>query len=511
MTTAASGSAPAPAPAVPGAFGEIAAAGWKAAQATSAVKRLLALKQRLANKFRAHLSELLPHDPKEPQHRLPDTDLDDMVGEQPPRVLRRMSYVLSGVCIFAFIASAIVKTDIIVQSSGQLTIDAPPIVVQPLERSIVRTLKVKIGDVVKKGQVLATLDATFAEADVAALRSRHKALAAQLRRLEAERTGTPLEVQDRNDPDEMLQVAILRQRQSQLSSRLKTFDEDLNRFEANARTVDGAREMLAQQLAVAQEIEDMRTRLFKSQSGSRMQLLVSRDARLRTEREHRDTVDRLTELQFATLSKRAERQAFLDDWRRTLLEELDRQRAEAARVKEQLTKAEKMHDLISVTAPEDGVVLDIAKRSVGSVLREAEPLMTIMPAGGTLIAEVLISSADIGYARIGDEVLIKVDAFPYQKHGMLKGRLASVGEESFTPGSGAPMGENSGPTLRQPTGVFHKARVDITESKLESVPKGTRLFAGMTVAGEIKVGTRSVLSYFLYPVTRGIRESIREP
>ena len=37
------------------------------------------------------------------------------------------------------------------------------------------------------------------------------------------------------------------------------------------------------------------------------------------------------------------------------------------------------------------------------------------------------------------------------------------------------------------------------------------LLAGMTIAGEIKVGTRSVLSYFLYPVTRGLNESIREP
>jgi HlyD family secretion protein len=73
------------------------------------------------------------------------------------------------------------------------------------------------------------------------------------------------------------------------------------------------------------------------------------------------------------------------------------------------------------------------------------------------------------------------------------------------------MGDASAPSLRQPTGVFHRARVEITEQKLENLSKGTRLLAGMTVAGEIKVGTRSVLSYFLYPLTRGLRESIREP
>ena len=137
--------------------------------------------------------------------------------------------------------------------------------------------------------------------------------------------------------------------------------------------------------------------------------------------------------------------------------------------------------------------------------------MSIMPSGANLIAEILISSADIGYAKIGDEVVLKVDAFPYQKHGALKGRLASIGEESFTPGGSQGIGEGSAPTLRQPTGVFHRARVEIVDYTLEGMPKGVRLLSGMTVAGEIKVGTRSVMSYFLYPVTRGLRESIREP
>lgn len=440
-----------------------------------------------------------------------DAELNDMLAEKPPQFLRATMLILTGMCFFAVLAASLAHVETIVQSSGQLTIDVPTIVVQPMERSIVRTLKVKVGDTVHKGQLIATLDSTFAEADLMALRGRYKALQAQTRRMEAEWFGTPFVVQDPNDPDEILQQALLRQRTSQLASRLKAYDEELNRFDASARTIDGQRSTLSQQLAVVLEIEDMRQRLFKSQSGSRMQLLVSQDARLRAEREHRDAVDRMTELQFSTQSKRAERQAFLDDWRRGLLEELDRQRAEAARTKEALVKAERMHDLVSVLAPEDGVVMDIAKRSVGSVLREAEPLMSIMPADAALIAEVLISSADIGYAKIGDEVILKVDAFPYQKHGTLKGRLITIGEESFTPGGAPPVGESSGPTLRQPTGVFHRARVAIVDQHLDHLPKGVRLLAGMTVAGEIKVGTRRVISYFLYPVTRGLSESIREP
>jgi HlyD family secretion protein len=53
--------------------------------------------------------------------------------------------------------------------------------------------------------------------------------------------------------------------------------------------------------------------------------------------------------------------------------------------------------------------------------------------------------------------------------------------------------------------------VEIVDFHLDNMPKGVRILAGMTVAGEIKVGTRSVMSYFMYPITRGLRESIREP
>ena len=53
--------------------------------------------------------------------------------------------------------------------------------------------------------------------------------------------------------------------------------------------------------------------------------------------------------------------------------------------------------------------------------------------------------------------------------------------------------------------------VELTDTKLENMPAGSKLIPGMTMSAEIKVGSRSVLSYFLNPITRGLQESIREP
>src|SRR5262249_29100877 len=157
---------------------------------------------------------------------------------------------------------------------------------------------------------------------------------------------------------------------------------------------------------------------------------------------------------------------------------------------------------------EDGVVLEVAKRSVGSVMREAEPLITMVASNSPLIAEVTIASADVGYTHPGNPVKVKVDAFPYQRHGMIDGRLASISEASFS-SQGGGGGEGAAP-LPPSRGAVHRARIELNKAELDRMPEGARLMPGMTASADIKVGERSVMSYFLNPVTRGLDESMRE-
>ena len=63
-----------------------------------------------------------------------------------------------------------------------------------------------------------------------------------------------------------------------------------------------------------------------------------------------------------------------------------------------------------------------------------------------------------------------------------------------------------------PTGeaLFYKARVALSDPQLRDVPKDFKLIPGMALQAEIRTGKRSVLSYFLYPIMRGLDEGIRE-
>src|SRR5262249_43804664 len=109
--------------------------------------------------------------------------------------------------------------------------------------------------------------------------------------------------------------------------------------------------------------------------------------------------------------------------------------------------------------------------------------------------------------KTGEDVVIKVDAFPYQRHGLLKGRLRSVSEQSFAPQTA----EEAAAPQKQTNHAFHRGQIALTSLKLDNLPDGAHLIPGMTVTADIKVGSRSVLSYFIYPLTRGFDEVIREP
>lgn len=423
-------------------------------------------------------------------------ELETLLAEPPPPLLAWLFWLVALLFLALLLVAALARVDVVVTGSGRLAPDAPPIVLQPMERAVIRELRVKPGDLVRRGQVLALLDPSFAEADLAALAAQRRTLAAQLARLEAELEGRPV-LPGGTELEALLQAALQARRQAFLVARLRALDQEIGAQEAAIRTIEEADAALAEQAAIARDVEGMRARLLQGQVGSRLSFLAARSERLRAEQARAQGAGRLLELRHALEARRAERAVFLEDWRRQTLEEVVRIRGELARVEEALGKAQRLAELTVLAAPEDGVVVEVARRSVGSILREAEPLVSLVPVGTALIAEVALRSADIGLARPGDPVSVKVDAFPWQRHGALEGRLRAVAPDSAA-------AEGGGAAL-------HRAQVALDPPRLSGLPEGVGPIPGMTVAAEIHVGSRSVLSYLLLPLLRGLRESIREP
>jgi len=246
--------------------------------------------------------------------------------------------------------------------------------------------------------------------------------------------------------------------------------------------------------------------LFEHQTGSRLNLLTTIDSRLQIEGDLAQLDGSQIELQHAIAKGRAEQQSFIDEFKRTDLEELVEAREKRSAAIDELKKAKLRQAMVALTSPVDAVVLEVAQRSIGSVVREAEPIFTLVPLDAPIEAEVAIEANDIGQVKVGQEVRIKFDTFPFQDHGVALGKIRNISKDAFSPGTQKDLTEKL-----QSQAPYFRAHIELTDTKLRGIPGAFRFSPGTALTAEIKVGKRSVISYFLHPLIRGLDESIREP
>ncbi len=409
--------------------------------------------------------------------------------------------LLASLVVIAILWASLSEIDMIVVARGRLITPQANIVVQPLETAVVQSVDVRVGQIVKKGQQLVSLDPTFVQADASQLRARLDSLDSQVQRLESELQGKFTALAS-SSADARLQSSLYHEKQENYRQRLLRLDEAIGRAKAGLTTNTRDQQVLGARVRSLAEIEAMQEKLHAQNYGARLKLLEAREKRQEVERDLETAVNRQAELKRELASAEAERAAFVKEWRQKAMEELVSARRDRDAVAEQLQKADRRSALVILTAPADAVVLDIAKRSIGSVAREAEPLVTLVPLNTELEAEVQIETDDVGYVKTGDPVRIKFDAYPFQRHGTIDGQLRTVSEDSFARERNTTVGRSD---------LYYLGRVKVGELKLKRIPADARLVPGMTLTAEISVGRQRVISYFAYPLIKGLDEAIREP
>lgn len=431
------------------------------------------------------------------------SDATEVEQQAPPRLARLTLYGILALIAFAITWASVSQVEMIVTAQGKLTTTRPNLVVQPLETSVIREIHVKAGDRVNRGDVLATLDPTFSQADFDQLRSRVAGLDASIDRLRAEVEGGEYTVRDLTDADQVLQGKLFLQRKAAYDAQLQNIDAQIASARANLRTAQDEEGVLLQRLETMRSIEAMRTSLMDKEVGSRLNFLLSRDARLDVESNLARIRGSIADTTHRLEKARADQKVFTEEFRRTAYQELVETLPKRNSAAEELKKAELRRQLIVLQAPADAVVLEIANRTVGSVVREAETLFVLVPRDVPLQAEVNVEGRDIGQVSLGQAVRIKFDAFPFQKYGTASGVVRVVSEDSFSPD---PKAEGA----RRAPALIYRVLIDLRDTGLRLQPERVQFIPGMAVTAEMKVGQRSVISYFLYPLLRGLDESIRE-
>src|SRR5260221_1835031 len=284
---------------------------------------------------------------------------------RPPWVARATLYALVAVIIIAVTFGVIAKVDRIVVAPGKLVTTASTIVVQPLEISVVRSLEARVGDIVRKGDPLATLDPTFSEADAGQLRGKVKSLAAQIERLESELDDRPYAPKVLDD-DTRLQSAVWTRRIEQNKAKLTSFNQQIRHVEAEMATKSADKAALEVRLGVAKDLEEMRAFLMQREIGSKINYLDAKGQRLQVEREMQLATNNVIELEEELERFKAEKAAYLAEFRQKTAEELVQARRDHDAAVKQIDKAALRGAVTLLTGPHGAIVLGGAGRSVRS-------------------------------------------------------------------------------------------------------------------------------------------------
>jgi len=451
------------------------------------------------------------HDPTLPailEFQWPSTAI---VNAPIPRSARGIVWVVTSMVIALVATMGLIPIDQVVTARGIVVSKSPTILLQPLETAIVRSINVREGQHVQAGQLLATLDSTFASADFDALAAQVSSLEAEVARLEAEAAGNPF-VYSGHDPKWLLQASIYDHRKAQFDAKISNYQHKLDELAAVISRSQSDAKGYRERLGVAQDIENMRTQLEAKQAGSRLNTLLATDVRVEMTRSLASAERTAESAKLEQLALAAERDAFVRGWRAEVAQQLSVANGKASDVREQFNKAKLRRQLVELRSEHDAIVQSVAKVSVGSVLQSGQHLLMLVPEEASLEIEANISGRDNGFVHVNDPVAIKFDTFPYSQYGMAKGFVRVLSPDSFTA-----QVEARNPTSTVPlpssatTEPFYRTRITIQDVLLHDVPVGFQIIPGMPVTADIKVGKRTVLQYLLGLILPVATEGMREP
>jgi HlyD family secretion protein len=405
--------------------------------------------------------------------------------------------------------AALGELDIVAVAEGKLVPSSYLKIVQPAEQGIVKEILVKEGQAVQAGQVLIRMDAVLAGADVKAIRSEYDNKRLALRRIDAQLTGKRFAAA-KDDPAELaLQV------DAQYAANVRAYENALAQEQS---LLEKARNDLAAAQATKTKLEQVLPHYIEQEKafekltndGFAGRIMYTDKRRERIEKEQDlHTQEFIIRSNQALIQQSEKKTAQITaDYRRQLQTERIEAAAQLEKLSQELAKIAHRHELLELRAPQAGIVKDLATHTAGTVASPGTILMTLVPEGDKLVAEVWVSNQDVGFIRPGQDAKLKLVTFQFQKYGMIEGKVLHVNADAT---------EAPSPNVKQDVGrerpmgpLSFRALVDLASQQLSADGERYALQPGMQVAGEIHLGNRTVMEYLLSPVQKAFHEAGRE-
>ncbi len=414
--------------------------------------------------------------------------------ETPPSPFGRIViWLVTALLIIAFAWSYFGEIDIVAEATGKITPEGSIKTIQPASAGVVTDIRVSEGEKVKKGQLLVQLDDSIAKSEV---KTAQQALAvAKLENDILARTITgedvAMAVNAAAISDELKQhlVALAESKVSASEVQRQLLSSGVasaqKQFEGQAQTKqtiqDNLRKVQTREQELKHELESANALTesgIQSELRSVQQQITSLEASLAGQDQQ------ISQAQAGINEASAKLSSYTAENKSSAYSDIVDQDKRIADIENALAKAKQSVEQLSIKAPVDGVILSLATKTVGGVVSGAQPIVEIVPDGTPLVVEANVQNKDIGFIRVGQRTIVKVDTYSFHRYGYLEGTVKSISPDAIND---------------QKQGLVYKMKVAVGTTKT-SKDNTIKVEPGMSVAAEVTTGKRRILEFFLDPL-----------
>ncbi|MFK3707279.1 membrane fusion protein HasE /membrane fusion protein AprE [Raoultella sp. BIGb0138] len=370
---------------------------------------------------------------------------------------------------------------------------------------VIAQLRVRDGEKVQAGQVLAVMNTVATQTRRDALQSQLRSLQLQMARWRAERTGEndlalqPELIAARDEPEVVEQLALQRQllinRRAALRSELAAIDEGVAGTQALLSGMESLLNSKQQQKRLLNEQLSGIRGLAAKGYVARNQLLSMEGQLASVEGEIAQTHGSIGRLRRQTIELRLQAQQRRDEYSKEVNTQLADGQAQIAALKNQLEKAQADLQDTQIRAPVAGTVVGMAVFTEGGVIQAGQQLMEIVPEDSPMEVEARVPVELIDKVHLALPVELLFSAFDQSTTPRVAGEVTMVGADRL-------VDEQTGKP-------YYALRVKVTRDGMDKL-QGLTIRPGMPVEGFIRTGERTLMNYLLKPLTDRLHLALTE-
>jgi membrane fusion protein, adhesin transport system len=427
---------------------------------------------------------------------------------RPPRVLVATVIAISGFVIATIVWASITRVREVTIAQGQIVPRGQVQAVQHLEGGIVAEIFVKEGSRVSAQQPLVRLRPESSVGERNQYEARSAALKLQLIRLEAQSTGKIPEFGElassfphlATEQEKLYVSAVIQRRQERATLAAKAEQK-----RGEIATLTSGLESAKAQVEVQSELVEMQDTLKNLGTGSRKNWLEARSVLQRTEGDRLNLQGKLDTAKEALIEAESALAEADAKAQQKLSEERVKAASDLAETEQQLVKLTDRSDRLLVRAPSDGIVQELAPKSIGEVVRPGDLVARIVPTEGELVAEVHIDPKDSGHIRMDADAEIRLLTYDSTVFGPVSGKVEYLSATTFSP----PPGQQN-PTGQNPSEPYYKATIRLLQDHVRAGAINYPITPGMVLQAHIQTGSKSIIRYMFKPVFNSLDVAFTE-